>query len=264
MLKHMVAASVAALISTSAFAVPISGQGTWETTLQGRDLDGDLSNGYEAYYDTTLDLTWMADANWAQTSGYDHDGRLSWYDSVKWLRGFSAYDLYGWRLPVANPVNGESYDLQWKTDGSTDRGVNYATTASELAHMYYVTLGNSSLWSTDEVYTANPGIIINTGPFKNIDTKIYPYQTQSLLDDVNEQSTVGMGQFVFAFATSTPGMQTLHSIDHHKRAWLVRPGDVTDYIAPPLPGVPEPGTIALAVAGVAAVLVGRKRGRTPD
>lgn len=114
-------------------------------------------------------------------------------------------------------------------------------------------------------YTPTPVTPINTGPFRNVDVTIYPYQTQTLFDDIDEKVTVGMGQFVLAFS-SPPGLQTLHSIDHHKRAWLVRPGDVTDYIAPPLPGVPEPGTIALAVAGVAAVLVGRgrKRVRTPD
>ena len=30
---------------------------------------------YQAYYDTEANLTWLADANYAQTSGYDADGR---------------------------------------------------------------------------------------------------------------------------------------------------------------------------------------------
>lgn len=37
-------------------AAPIPGQGTWETTLQGRDLDGNFGS-FEAYYDTVLDIT---------------------------------------------------------------------------------------------------------------------------------------------------------------------------------------------------------------
>ena len=29
-----------------------------------------------AYYDTDADLTWLADANYAKSSGYDGDGRM--------------------------------------------------------------------------------------------------------------------------------------------------------------------------------------------
>lgn len=43
-------------------AIPVSGQGTWETTLQGRDLDGNAAT-FEAYYDTVLDITWLADTD---------------------------------------------------------------------------------------------------------------------------------------------------------------------------------------------------------
>ena len=29
-------------------------------------------------HDSGLDITWRQDANWAKTSGYDGDGRMSW------------------------------------------------------------------------------------------------------------------------------------------------------------------------------------------
>lgn len=48
-------------VSITMHAISISGQGTWETTLQGRDLDGNL-NTFKAYYDTVLNITWLADA----------------------------------------------------------------------------------------------------------------------------------------------------------------------------------------------------------
>ena len=55
------AALLAALICAgTAQAVPVSGQGTWETTLQARDINGDMI--VDAYYDSTLNLTWLA--NW--------------------------------------------------------------------------------------------------------------------------------------------------------------------------------------------------------
>jgi hypothetical protein len=35
----------------------ISGQGTWETTLQARDINGD--GVVDAYYDTALNVVWL-------------------------------------------------------------------------------------------------------------------------------------------------------------------------------------------------------------
>ena len=57
------------LIANSAWAAPIIGQGTWETTLQARDLDGDLTTT-EAFYDTTLNITWLADAALSKTETF--------------------------------------------------------------------------------------------------------------------------------------------------------------------------------------------------
>lgn len=63
-----ISASLFAMTSIgTAQAVSVSGQGTWESTLQGRDLDGNLAT-FEAYYDTVLGITWLADANYAKTS----------------------------------------------------------------------------------------------------------------------------------------------------------------------------------------------------
>ena len=46
-----------------------------ETTLEARDLDGDVST-IEAYFDIALNITWLADANNALTTGYDADGLM--------------------------------------------------------------------------------------------------------------------------------------------------------------------------------------------
>ena len=49
--------------------MPISGQGTWETTLQARDFNGD--SVIDAYYDTALNITWLADWNATGTMTWD-------------------------------------------------------------------------------------------------------------------------------------------------------------------------------------------------
>lgn len=46
-------------------------------TLLGRDLDGNASTA-EAFFDTVLNITWLGDANYARTSGYDADGYMNW------------------------------------------------------------------------------------------------------------------------------------------------------------------------------------------
>lgn len=89
----------AVAVPSIASAVAISGQGAWETTLQGRDLDGDLST-FEAYYDTVLDITWLADANYAQTSGYDNDGVMSWYSAMSWTTQLEYNGYSDWRLAI--------------------------------------------------------------------------------------------------------------------------------------------------------------------
>ncbi len=148
-------ACVMALVSLAAQAVPVTGQGTWESTLQGRDLDGNAAT-YEAYYDTTLDITWLADANYAQTSGFDSDGRMIWANANAWAAGLNVNGVTGWRLPTNTPLNGSTYDTTFSNNGTTDSATATTTTdgtdggyrdgagnpVSEMGHMFYVTLGN--------------------------------------------------------------------------------------------------------------------------
>src|SRR3989344_1507399 len=91
---------VASSVSTIAHAAAVSGQGTWETTLQGRDLDGNLST-FEAYYDTALNITWLADANYAGTT-------MDWTTANAWVAALNPYGscITGWRLPTVSPVDG--------------------------------------------------------------------------------------------------------------------------------------------------------------
>ena len=71
------AAALASLAPAQAAAVP--GQGTWETTLKARDINGD--HVIDAYYDTALNITWLA--NW------NANGRRVWDDANAWATGSS-------------------------------------------------------------------------------------------------------------------------------------------------------------------------------
>ena len=143
-------------------AAAVSGQGTWETTPQGRDLDGDAAT-FEAYYDTELKITWLADAGYAKTSGYDADGYLNWDAAKTWAAQLNINGVTGWRLPDIKPV-----DTSYSLDGRTGYAYNITSTQSELAHLYHVTLGNKSY--VDAFDNNQPPIfgLRSSGPFSNV------------------------------------------------------------------------------------------------
>jgi hypothetical protein len=60
----------------------------------------------QAYYDNVSNLTWIADANLARTSGYDADGLMNWVAATgAWPASLSGASYLGqndWRLPTAS------------------------------------------------------------------------------------------------------------------------------------------------------------------
>ena len=183
----------AAVVPNLALAVAISGQGTWESTLQGRDLDGNLAT-FEAYYDTALDITWLANANHGVGGHYDwadgfNDGLMTWANANAWAASLNPYGsgVTGWRLPAVSPVDGTTADdASLSYIGTEDLGYNVSapgtafagSTASELAHLFYNTLGNKGYCdpttSTVSNCVSQPGYgLYNTGPFSNVQAARY-------------------------------------------------------------------------------------------
>lgn len=220
-------AALAAVAAPQARAAGVIGQGTWQTTLQGRDLDGNAANGFEAYYDTALNITWLADANYAKASGYDGDGRLNWDAAQTWVANLNVNGATGWRLPTL--VDTGTPGCSWGYSG-TDCGYNVSTNTSELAHMYYVTLGNKAYYDTSGRAQSGWGRA-NTGPFKNI---------QGLDFWIGVEYAPNAG-YAWGFETGYGG-QNRYGKGNELFAWAVRSGDVA--------AVPESQTYALVLAGL--------------
>ena len=128
--------------------------------------------GGAAYYDDVLDITWLADANYAQTSGYDVDGMMSWDEAQAWVGSLNTNDYLGsssWRLPglIDNDSNGCDYSY----DG-TDCGYNVDTSGSELAHLFYETLDNLG-WADTSGSAQTGWGLIETADFANIQAGYY-------------------------------------------------------------------------------------------
>jgi hypothetical protein len=100
--------------------------------------------GGQAYYDTATNLTWVADANLAQTSDYDPDGLLNWTEALGWVASLNAAKYLGandWRLPTVTDTGlpgcvGTAFS-------GTDCSYNVDPATGEMACMFAGTLGNA-------------------------------------------------------------------------------------------------------------------------
>lgn len=228
------------IASTMLVASFISGMA--HAALEGRDLNGSIDS-FEAYYDTDLDITWLANANM--------NGSMSWAAANSWAANLSFHDAVNnitydnWRLPTVNPINGTSFNYNWTFNGSTDFGYNVSeqgtafagSASSEMAHLFYNTLDNKGFCSvsTDCSPSAQPGWgLTNTGPFANLHD--YSYWSGS-----EYASDTGKALY-FSFHRGT---QYADPKNYIYLALAVSPGDVA--------AVPEPETYAMMLAGLGLV-----------
>lgn len=112
--------------------------------LQGRDLDRSRA-GYEAYYDTVRNVTWLADADYAYTSGRSTNGKLSFAEALSWAEQLELYGVRGWRLPVVRPL-----DANGCVAGhvSVFCGVPIAAQPSELWDLMHDSLALESIYQS--------------------------------------------------------------------------------------------------------------------
>lgn len=219
--------------------------GAAHAALEGRDLNGSI-NSFEAYYDTDLNITWLADANYAKTSGYSTGGLMDWSQANTWAASLSFTDgvnIYdNWRLPTVKPVNGSGFNNTNSFDGSTDIGFNITSPQNEMSHMFYVTLGNPGYLTPTNTFTNcmlsySDTCLDNVGPFSNLKAASYWSATEYPTSD---------HYYAYAFRM-TIGDQIWESKALGFSAWAVSPGDVG------IAAVPEADTWAMLVAGLALV-----------
>lgn len=238
------------VISAPSYSAQVSGQGTWETTLLGRDLDPGTP-GFEAYYDTTLNITWLADANYSETSGYDANGQMFWFDAIGWIDHLNTTNLYGynqWRLPDVVDVGNDGCN---NSNNGTDCGYNVLTTDgttvySELASMWYDTLGNIPYVDTSGNANQPGWGPSNQGPF---DPSIRADSIYSYWTGLGTHIEPGYIGTAWIFNTLF-GYQSKTGERVDGFAWAVHPGDIT--------AVPVPPAVWLLGSGLAAIAVRRK------
>lgn len=183
---------------------------------------------YQAYYDTDLNITWLADANLAgtETFGLDYvyffsEGNTNWTVAQRWINALNGAEWLGlsnWRLPIVTDTGTPGCNY---ANLGTDCGWNVDPATGELAHLFYTTLGNQSGVDT---HGANRPCLFtecwtNTGPFSNV-YGIYWYRTRDALDSGK------------AWIFIDNGAQDTISTGIPQHMWPVSPGD---QLAVPLP-----------------------------
>ncbi len=187
----------------------------------------------QAIYDAGQDITWVADANLANTSGYcsvvDNcvnagNGVMDWSDAQAWIASLNSVSYLGvssWRLPNTaqpDPTCSSEYD-------SANR-YGFNCTGSEMGHLYNV----------DGVTSSTSGL------FSNVHFAFYWSGTEFAPDAANSA-------WLFAFADGRQDRSTKPSASY---AWPVAPGN-------PFNAVPIPPAAVLFAAGLAALGVTRRR-----
>lgn len=214
--KHKAAATLASIL----ICVSTASQAALVSRLSGL-----------AVYDSDLDITWLADANYAQSSGHDSDGLMDWNDAVAWADSLIIDGIGDWRLPTTLQPD-PSCGIQ---GGGGTLSLGLGCTGSEMGALFHNSLSDAS------------------GLFSNLESDTSYWSSSVLATDPSD---------AWRFSFDTGWQETDSRLGSNFYAWAVRDGDLADITLPSggLAEVPLPPSSLLLGSGLLGLLsAGRRR-----
>lgn len=208
-----------------------------------------VDRGGGMIYDTVLNLTWLADMNYAwtqfqETSGVQGHmyGLMNFAQSKRWANDLTYGGFDDWRLPTLNSGDTTCSGNFNPGGGLPLQYVGFNCSGGELSHLFAIDLGIKPNEPVMNGTGDTAEQIANLALFSNVRGVIFWSGTEYAPD-----SSRG---FVFSAGS---GLQLITDKGATLYAMAVRSGDVGA-------AVPEPHTLALTVLALtAAVVVRRKR-----
>lgn len=208
-----------------------------------------IDRGSGLLYDDVLKITWLQDANYAKTSGYDADGKMSWGEAKTWASNLVFHDaarnidLSDWRLAKNSP-EGHPFHYGWWFAVGDDEPTGGPH--SELSFMYYANLGLAGYQNNFGAWKYNFGIFGNGSVVgQNNVGLVLNLQAGEYLSDADPEPYPYNRPWTF---NTNDGNHDLRLLYDPYFAWAVRDGDVAAFAS-----IPEPGTSTLAFAGLGLI-----------
>ena len=207
-----------------------------------------IDRGGGMIFDSTRNITWLADMNYAKTqwdtSGGtqgDSDGFMSWAAATAWADNLVYGGFDDWRLPTLNPADTTCSASLTPGGGFPNQYFGTGCTGGELSGLFVTDLGNKPYESVLNQTGDTAEQIANLALFSNVQSAFYWSGT--------DYAPLPSRAWEFY---SNGGFQFISEKGDVMYAVAVRPGDVTS-------SVPEPQTLALALLALGATAVARRR-----
>ncbi|MDR4485133.1 MAG: FG-GAP-like repeat-containing protein [Nitrospirales bacterium] len=217
-------------------------------------FDDGMGGMVRLVYDTEHNITWLADANFAKTSGFHPTGLMDWTTANSWAAGLAVGGFTDWRLPRTiqpDPTCSE----QVSYPGFPDQGVQAGCAGNELSSLIVQLSPISSAVVSSAGYNIDKPEYPADFLFKNFFSHYWsqdefaPETSRAWISPVgyNYQLT-SAGGFENGFPSTQITWQTTAPKEAQTGAWVLRDGDVQN--TPPVVTAGVAQTITLPSSAV--------------
>ncbi|UOA09829.1 DUF1566 domain-containing protein [Methylobacter sp. S3L5C] len=108
-----------------------------------------FARGTDLVYDDVNNITWVADANLAKTSGYDRNGKMEWSTAVAWANGLDYAGYTDWVLPTINQFTNQLGPVLSKIGrGNGDK--DHSGDKDDSKYDLFTNVKNDKYWSSED------------------------------------------------------------------------------------------------------------------